>query len=247
MSYLDRMEDISQLGQRKLVVVWGKSNTGKTEFGSTWPKPMCYLQVGDDGSNTIQAKKGIKGQRMQTVDALQKTLQELIKAKGAGYNTVFIDTFSMLTNIWVDEFVVQKKKRMTQQLWGDLKTTTEEIIRSAHKLALYTWVILSCHEAVDTIDGLEDELLPDARPSVSKGARTYLEGMANFGFHTTRIKRDITDAEGNEKSEVRYACHIGANPYYWTKLQTAKDTNVPELLINPTYKKLVKSGIISEN
>lgn len=243
MSYLDDVKEISELGQRKLVVLWGKSNTGKTEVGSTWPKPQLYVQVGDDGSNTIRNKKEIMGTRADTIEKCKGILKELIKQKGAGYASVFIDTFSMLTNVWIDENAVQKKKKMTQQMWGDLKTETEEIIRLAYKLSLHTWVILSCHEAMDTVEGMEEEILPDARPSTTKGARTYLEGMANYGFHTTRLKKEIVE-DGVEKTVVKYAMHIGPNPYYWTKLQTPKEIKVPSVMVNPTFAKLKKAGLI---
>lgn len=243
MAYLDGVKDIADLGQRKLVVLWGKSNTGKTEFGSTWPKPQLYVQVGDDGSNTIRNKKDISGLRADNLESVKGVLRELIKEKGAGYRSVFVDTFSMVTNVWIDENAVNKKKKMTQQMWGDLKTDTEELIRLAYKLSLYTWVILSCHEAMDSIEGMEDEILPDARPSTTKGARTYLEGMANYGFHTTRLKKELVE-DGVEKTVVRYAVHIGPNPYYWTKLQTPKGVKVPSVMVNPSFAKLKKLGLM---
>ena len=243
MAYLDGVKDIADLGQRKLVVLWGKSNTGKTEFGSTWPKPQLYVQVGDDGSNTIRNKKNISGLRADNIDSVKGVLKELIKEKGAGYESVFVDTFSMVTNVWIDENAVKKKKKMTQPMWGDLKTETEELIRLAYKLSLYTWVILSCHEAMDAIEGMEDEILPDARPSTTKGARTYLEGMANYGFHTTRLKKEVVE-DGVEKTVVRYAAHLGPNPYYWTKLQTPKEVKVPSVMINPSFAKLSKLGLM---
>lgn len=243
MAYLDGVKDIADLGQRKLVVLWGKSNTGKTEFGSTWPKPQLYVQVGDDGSNTIRNKKSISGLRADNIDSVKGVLKELIKEKGAGYESVFVDTFSMVTNVWIDENAVKKKKKMTQQMWGDLKTETEELIRLAYKLSLYTWVILSCHEVMDAIEGMEDEILPDARPSTTKGARTYLEGMANYGFHTTRLKKEVVE-DGVEKTVVRYAAHLGPNPYYWTKLQTPKEVKVPAVMINPSFAKLSKLGLM---
>lgn len=243
MAYLDGVKDIADLGQRKLVVLWGKSNTGKTEFGSTWPKPQLYVQVGDDGSNTIRNKKDISGLRADNLESVKGVLRELIKEKGAGYRSVFVDTFSMVTNVWIDENAVKKKKKMTQQMWGDLKTDTEELIRLAYKLSLYTWVILSCHEAMDSIEGMEDEILPDARPSTTKGARTYLEGMANYGFHTTRLKKELVE-DGVEKTVVRYAAHLGPNPYYWTKLQTPKEVKVPAVMINPSFAKLSKLGLM---
>jgi hypothetical protein len=204
---------------------------------------MLYAQIGDDGSNTIRDVKGVKGTRIEDLKTAKGLLEELISKKGAGYSTVFFDTFSMLTNTWIDENAVKKKKKMTQQMWGDLKTDTEEIIRLAWKLSLHTWVILSCHEAMDTVEGMEDEILPDARPNTTRGARTYLEGMANYGFHTTRLKKTVIK-DGVEKDLVKYAAHIGPNPYYWTKLQTPKGTKVPSVMTNPSFSKLQELGLM---
>lgn len=242
MGILNDVVDISALGQRKLVVLYGKSNSGKTELGSTFPKPLLYLQVGDDGANTIANKEGIQAPRtpLANVVKLKEALEELIACKAKGYETVFIDTFSMATNMWIDENVVKKKKKMTQQFWGDLKTDEEELIRLAHKLSKHVWVILSCHEATDTIEGMEDEILPDIRPSVTKGARTYLEGMANYGIHTTRLQKTIVAADGTEKELVKYAAHLGPNPYYWTKFQIDKSIKLPKTMVNPTFDKIIE-------
>ena len=166
-------------------------------------------------------------------------MRGLIKAKGAGYATVVLDTFSLFTNVWTEEKIIKKNKRMTQQAWGDLKTDTEELIRLAHELSQYCWVVLTCHEASDAFEGMEDEIAPDIRPSVSKGARTYLEGMANYGIHTTKLKKTVIK-DGAEQTLVRYGAHVGPNEYYWTKLQINKDIKVPSLIINPTYTKLMK-------
>lgn len=244
MGYLDDIKDISELGQKKLVVLYGKSNSGKTVVSSTFPKPLLYLGVGDDGSNSISGVEGIRAKNISTTEELSGTLKELVKRKGAKFQTVVVDTFSLFANLWVDEHVIQKKKRMTQQAWGDLKTDFEELIRQAHLLSDYCWVILTCHEASDAFEGLEDEIAPDIRPSVSKGARTYLEGMANYGIHTTKLKKTVVK-DGVEQTVVKYGAHIGPNEYYWTKLQIDKSIKVPALILNPTYTKLM--NIINPN
>lgn len=237
MGLLDSAVDIQELGQRNLWVIYGKSNSGKTYVASTFPKPMLYLRIGDDGSNTIARVEGIKGVPLNSTKQLKDIAKELQKDKA--YKTIVVDTFSLLTNEWVDENVIKKNKRMTQQFWGDLKTETEELIKEMHKLARKHIVVLTCHEATDAIDGMEDEIAPDVRPSVSKGARTYLEGMANYGIHTTRIVKEVT--KGNTTKEVvKYAADIGPNPYYWTKLQIDPSIKVPSRIINPTYDKFME-------
>lgn len=237
MGLLDEAVDIQELGQRNLWVLYGKSNSGKTWVASTFPKPMLYLQIGDDGANTIARVEGVKALRVDTVQKLTDISRELLKDKT--YKTVVVDTFSLLVNEWTSEKVTGKGKRMTQQLWGDLKNDQEGIIKTMYKIARRHIVVLTCHESTDSIEGMEDEITPDVRPSVSKGARTYLEGMANYGIHTTKIIKEVS--KGNTTKEVvKYAADIGPNPYYWTKLQIDPSIKVPARIINPTYEKFME-------
>lgn len=237
MGILDSAVDIKELGQRNLWVLYGKSNTGKTYVASTFPKPMLYIQIGDDGSNTIAHVDGIKAISIGSVEDFKRLASELQKDKR--YKTIVADTFSMVVNEWTQQKVTTKGKKMTQQLWGDLKIEQEELIKSMHKLAKKHIVVLTCHESTDSIEGMEDEISPDVRPSVSKGARTYLEGMANYGIHLTKVSKEVI--KGNTTKEIiKYAADIGPNPYYWTKLQIDPSIKVPARIVNPTYDKFME-------
>lgn len=218
-------------------MLYGKSNTGKTLVSSTFPKPLLYVRIGDDGLGTIARMPGdIRAISIKSVDELNNIFEEL--ESDTTYKTVVFDTFSLLVSEWTSEKVIQKNKRMTQQLWGDLKIDQEEAVKKAQRLSMSRIVVLTCHESKDTIEGMEDEIAPEVRPSVSKGARTYLEGMANFGIHTTKIIKEITK-NGVSKEVVKYAADVGPNPYYWTKLQIDPSIKVPERIINPTYDKIM--------
>lgn len=239
MSIIDSAMPISEVEQGKLVVLYGRSGSGKTWLGASFPKPMLYLKIGDDGVNTIKQVDGIYVKELKKVGELKLALKECLQ--DTKFASVFVDTFSLLVNEWKNENVLEKNKRMTQQAWGDLATDTEECVRLAHKVSLDKWVILSCHEVVDTIDGMEDELLPDVRCSVSKGVRTYLEGMANFGLHTVKIQKEVDNPKtGETEVKVKFAIDVGPNPFYWTKLQIDPSVKVPKRIINPTYDKLMK-------
>lgn len=239
MAILDEAIDIAKLGQRKLWALWGKSGSGKTHFIATLPKPLLYIQIGDDGSNTIAGVEGIKAIRAETIERL-KTIGEELKTDKK-YASVAVDTFSMITNVWIDANSTQKKKKMTMQMWGDLKIETEELIKVFHEVARTHIVALSCHEANDTIEGMDDEIIPDFGPSTTKGSRIYLQGMANYGLHFTKIKKTVLDkATGEEKDVVKYAAHLGPNPYYWTKLQIDDSIKIPDMMINPSYNKIMK-------
>ena len=237
MGYLAQAVDISELGQRNLWVPWGKSGTGKTKFVASFPKPLLYIRVGDDGSNTIANVDGIKAIHAETLEQLKEIGKELQKDKK--FASVAVDTFSMITNVWIDQNITQKKKKMTQQAWGDLKVETEELIKIFHEVAATHIVALTCHESNDSIEGMEDEIIPDFRPNTTKGARTYLEGMANYGIHMAKMKKTVIK-DDVEKEVVRYVGQLGANSYYWTKLQIDPDIKVPEAIVNPTYDKIMK-------
>lgn len=235
---LDSAVSIEELGQSNLWVIYGRSNTGKTHLGATFPKPMLYVRIGDDGSNTIAKVDGINAVVIENTSDLKDLAKELLKDKK--YKSVFVDTFSLVVTEWTSQNVVSKGRRMTQQNWGDLKSDTEEIIKAWAKVAQNHIVVLSCHESTDSIEGMEDEIAPDVRPSVSKGARTYLEGMANYGIHTIRIAKDV-EKNGKTKTLVKYAADIGPNPYYWTKLQIDSRIKVPDRIINPSYSKIIEA------
>lgn len=236
-SLLNSAVSIKELGQSNLWVIYGKSNTGKTHIASTFPKPILYIQIGDDGSNTIANVEGIEAISISNIDDMKSVAEELLKNKK--YKTVVVDTFSMFVTEWTSQKVVGKGKRMTQQNWGDLKTDTEELVKAWGKVARKKIVVLTCHEGMDSIEGMEDEIAPDGRPSVSKGARTYLEGMANFGIHTIRISKEVTKGSST-KTVVKYAADIGPNPYYWTKFQIDPSIKLPERIINPSYEKIMQ-------
>lgn len=243
MGLIDQAVSIQELGQSNLWVIYGKSGSGKTEVLSTFPKPLLYIQIGDDGANTIQDKEGIDALRISTPAQLRELLQEA--RLDENYATVAIDTFSLIVNEWVDGNATKKGKRMTQQMWGDLKTDQEELIKLAHILASKKNVVLTCHEVADTIEGYEDEITPDVRPSLSKGARTYLESMANFGIHTAVLQREKDMPDGTVKVEPVHIAHIGSNPFYWVKTQKPASIKLPDKIVNPTYgkiKKLLKEG-----
>lgn len=241
MGLIDEAVDIEELGQSNLWVIYGKSNSGKTKVASTFPKPLLYIQLGDDGSNTIAQVDGIKALVVESIDDLKKIAKEVIKDKT--YKTVVVDTFSMIVSEWVDQKIIAKKKRMTQQAWGDLKADTEEIIRLFQKAAKRHIVVLTCHESTDSIEGMEDEITPDVRPSVSKGARTYLEGMANYGIHLAKVTKEKTLKNGTTKEVVRFVADVGPNVYYWTKFQIDPSIKLPDRVINPSYNKIM--GLIN--
>lgn len=234
-NHLAKAVSISELSSAEFWVIYGKSGSGKTGILGSFPKPMLYLRFGDDGSDTISDEDGIDGIDIIDIPHLKEILIELRLNKK--YKTIAVDTFSLLTQEWIDTNAVKKNKRMTQNMWGEIKTETEEMIKLANILAKTRVVVFTCHEVSDSFEGYEDEIVPDVRPSTTKGARTYLESMANYGIHTTVVERE-EEKNGKTITVYKHMAHIGPNPYYWTKTQKSLKIRLPKLVVNPTYNKI---------
>jgi len=238
MGILDSAIPISEVKHGSLWVIYGKSGSGKTNLISTFPKPLLYLQIGDDGTKTIKPSDDIMVIPITKPEQLVTLAEEL--ENDDYYKTIVLDTFSLVVNEWIDQEAVQKNKKVTIQMWGDLKTDTEKYIRLFQKLSKYKIVALTCHEVSESFEGMEDEIMPDIRPSVSKGARTYLEGMSNYGIHCTVIQKEREQPDGSTKTVDVHAIHLAPNPYYWVKTQKPASIKLPTLVINPTYNKIIK-------
>jgi hypothetical protein len=239
MGILDQAVPVSEIKHGNFWVLYGRSGSGKTHLLSTFPKPLLYVQIGDDGTNTIDPnEEDIRVLSIDNIAQLELVAKELEKDRF--YATVGVDTFSLLVNEWIDQEAVQKKRRVTQQMWGDLKTDTEKYVKMFQRLSKDRIIVLTCHEVGESFEGMEDEIMPDIRPSVSKGARTYLEGMANYGIHCTVIQKDKEMPDGTTKTIDVHAIHLAPNPYYWVKTQKPASIKLPELVINPSYDKIMR-------
>lgn len=235
---IEKAKPVRDSKQSALWVLYGKSASGKTTLASTFPKPLLYLAIGDDGQESIRDVEGVYHLPVTSVQELNEALEEL--QGDTEYVTILVDTFGLVVNEWIEAEVVSRKKKMTQQAWGELKTDTEALIRKLKKLAQDKIVVLTCHEVTDIFEGTDEELTPDVRPNISKGARTYLEGMANFGIHCTVVQKEKPLEDGTVKTLKKHAVHLDSHPYYWVKTQKPASIRLPSLVLDPTYDKIIK-------
>ena len=238
-SILKQAKDIQTLGQKNLWVIYGKSGSGKTTLASTFPKPLLYLSIEDDGSNTIADVSGIRGLKITNLEELNSVLDELIDTK-TDYKTVVLDTFSFIVNIFMENNSKKNRPLSGYTLWGTLADETQALIKKCKFIAESKNVILTCHEVMKVVDGMESEITPHTRPNVSPAAQSYLEGMSNFGIHCTVITKDVKNKEGKLVEVSKHAVHLSQNQYYWAKTQKPASIIVPKILLDPTYSKIMK-------
>ena len=74
---LENVTSIKDFSQGKLVALYGKSGSGKTTLGATFPKPMLYVKIGDDGSSVIKDVDGIDAVEISKVSEINVLIKEL--------------------------------------------------------------------------------------------------------------------------------------------------------------------------
>jgi len=88
-SILDRIKPVSELETNLNMLVYGRSGTGKTHFGSTFPRPSLFIDTNERGTETIAQEEGIDVVRVtewQEIDELLWALKD-----GMEYESIIID------------------------------------------------------------------------------------------------------------------------------------------------------------
>ena len=55
MNILKTAKGISQIPNNKLDVIMGFPGSGKTTLAATYPKPLLFVQIGDDGGGIVMS------------------------------------------------------------------------------------------------------------------------------------------------------------------------------------------------
>lgn len=216
-------------------VIYGKNGSGKTHLIGTFPKPILFVCFKDKGLNTV---KNIEDADYLEWDGTPEDLINFCELyKDSPYKTIAFDTLG----VYQEEVMAMikttlKKKKMEIQMWGDLGDYFSNCLRAIKELSKNREIVCSFHEQPETIEGYENEITPNVSVAVYGNViKRTLYGIANYVIHT--FMYDYVDPN-TLKSTYYHACHVGVNPYYWTKFQT--ENKVPDIIFNPTYEEFIK-------
>ncbi len=96
-SILDRIQPVSELKTNLVMMVYGRSGTGKTHFGSTFPKPVLFIDTNERGTETIALEEEIDVVRITEwaeIDELLWALSDGMDYKSIVIWNLVLNTFS---------------------------------------------------------------------------------------------------------------------------------------------------------
>jgi len=124
---------VSEVKRQSSAAIYGRSGTGKTTLAASWPKPILYLNIRDNGEESISDVEGIDVVDIESSEDLLEQVLWLHKKASKGklvYKTIVTDTMSQMQTMLVEEMGATKKipkgKRagdfgvLTRQDWGKI-------------------------------------------------------------------------------------------------------------------------------
>lgn len=245
-------------------VLYGRSGTGKTTLASTWPKPILYLNINDNGTDSIADVADIDVVNITSSDELRDVLLWLVAESSDGtlkYKTVVLDTMTQLQSILLAEFGAENKRTkkikgsdgkrlgdfgtLTKQDWGTIAGHLKSAVIDFRNLQLETVFIAqdrvfnaSEDEADNETEVLAPEVGPRLMPSVASELNASVSIIGNTFIRVKHSKKKV-DGKTVWSKKVQFGLRLAPNELYVTKIRKPKGVEAPEYIIDPTYSDLI--------
>lgn len=219
-----------------LNIIMGEAGSGKTTFCGSYPKPMLYVKLSDDGGEKVlEGQEGIdviqlatdkeyltsRGQQGQRLaDKLRGLIYELMSTEHQ-YQSLVVDPF---TELATDMENVMTKIKGGRALSFDDRSTIQTVIHPLFKglqmLSEKMHVLLPCHtKSFENTDTLSEEtyvkILPSFTQSTAKELCKYADMIM---FITVRGEGGENELSLKGTSYKRVGI-VGANPLLPTKIR----------------------------
>lgn len=242
----------------------GKPKSGKTLIAGSYPKPMLYISVGDDGGGRVLAmaykddiEKGliktknlrndqpVNGKIKKTsIDKLADLLWELKQPGAPKFKTIVIDTIGALQDDYKAYMEYAKNgKQLSTNEWGDVSKMVlgiKDIMKrfSEDMQVQFVWVSHVKEMEMYETSGLNKELR--IIPDLTKNSGTkYMKDASNI-FYCCR--KTVLDNKGQKT--VKFLVYVGPHPLIDTGTRDIA-LKVGDFVEDFTYDKwqqLVKAG-----
>lgn len=240
---------------------YGRSGTGKTTVAGTFPGRKLVCDIKDVGDDSLV---GVDDLDVMDINSWEdfETMYWYVKKNPKEYDCLVLDTMSQLQQLAIRRVLEDKKKdpdkagewgSMTKQDWGAVASLMKTWIINVRDLPMNVVFIAQDRTfntgEEDEAQGLDPEVGPALSPSIAKtlNAAVHVVGNTFIRKRTVRIK--LKQKEGKmrkrgapthrEEDRIEFCMRIGPNQTYITKLRKPKSLALPDVVVDPTYDKLI--------
>lgn len=243
-SILDKIQPVRDIETNLVMLVYGRSGTGKTHFGSTFPKPILFIDTNERGTETIAQEEDVDVVRVTEWAQMDELYWGLFNRETeTEYASVVIDQVTNLQDLGMAEVLRKSRKgrdeTFTQRNWGQLSGMMKQYVTDFRDLAEHYNLLLIAHERIDEPGDDEEEMIePSIGARVMPSVGAFLEGAVD-AIGCTFIKERWETEDKEEVRHVDYCMRIGPHAFYSTKIRRPVSAGpIPELIVNPTYTKI---------
>lgn len=243
-----RITEVDTLSNNPVVLVYGKSGTGKTHFGSTFPKPLLFLDLREKGLETVRGVEGIKTIRCNDIQDIDEAF-EYLKYEKTPFKSIVLDQVTSLQDMYIADVRRKRKKGPNDLLhrkdWGTISGNMKQTLDNFRNMSDRYCVVFIAHERIfggDDEDSEEGALDPSISARVMPSVATFLDGAVDV-IGSTFIRESFGKVEGKLKKvrHVEYCMRVGPHAYYSTKIRRpVKAGPVPSVIVDPSYSKIIK-------
>lgn len=242
---------IAEIKRHRSYAFYGRSGSGKTTLSATFPKPMLYIDIRDEGTDSIADVEGIDVLEPKSVEEVEEALFWLMR-NPKKYKTVVMDTVTQLQEMAVEEVAGRKGKKskkpgewgsMTKQAWGEVSGKLKSLIIDFRNLPME--VVFIAQDRVfnmDEEDFEDNELMPEIGPRLMPSVASVLNAAVTVIGNTFIRRATIRkkDAKGVMKKveKTEYCLRVGPSHLYVTKLRKPRSQVAPEFISDPTYESI---------
>lgn len=252
-------KSVNQTHYNNSTALYGRSGSGKTTLAGSWPKPILYLNIKDNGTDSISDL----GDDVDVVDINRsQDMQDILlwchaKAQKGKlkYKTIVADTLTQFQSILIGEMGVNKKleknkKRagdfgsLTKQDWGMIAGDMKAVIMDIRNLPLESVFIAQERifnigdEGDDGVDTLLPEVGARLMPSVNSDLCASVSIIGNT-FIRIKVKKERVDGKIVRTAKKQYCLRLGPNEVYTTKVRKPKGITAPDYIVDPTFKTIM--------
>ena len=246
----------------------GKPKSGKTLIAASYPKPLLYVSIGNDGGGRVimtkyrsDVEKGlikvknlrndmpVGGKIKETsCDKLAKLLRDLREPNADKFKTIVIYTFAALQDDYKVAMELNKgNKALSMQEWGEVAkmvlNAKDNMKRfSEEQKVTFVWITHTSEQELTETSGLNKEIriIPDL--TIKTGIKC-MKDASNI-FYCCR-KTCLND---KGEKEVKFLTYVGPHPLM--------DTGTRDMLLETgefvedfnydKWQALIKAGVLDE-
>lgn len=243
-SILDKIQPVSELETNLVMLVYGRSGSGKTAFGATFPKPILFIDTNERGTETIKQEEDVDVVLVSDWNELDELYWAALNGDfDTEYATIVIDQITNLQDLGMAE--VRRKSRkgrdelFTQKNWGQLSGMLKQAITDWRELANQYNLLFIAHERVDNPGDEDDEaIVPSIGARVMPSVGSFIDGAVD-AIGSTYISERWETEDKEEVRHVDYCMRLGPHAFYSTKIRRPTSAGpIPEFIVDATFTKI---------